>query len=81
MGTITILNGTILTPDATTSVWSLTNPLSRPGVIRFRNMTSLMQGIFTCTIPDDNGNQISLNVGLYPHGFNGEPNEVIVIFL
>ena len=75
VGTITILNGTILTPDVTTSVWNLTNPSSRPGVIRFQNLTSFTssdQGIFTCTIPDDNGNQISFNVGLYPHGFNGE---------
>ncbi|CAI8039192.1 Hemicentin-2, partial [Geodia barretti] len=31
------------------------------------------QGVYTCTIPDSNGNDISLNVGLYPPGFNVTP--------
>ena len=85
MGTITLQYGTTHTPTPFTAgigIWSLTNPFSRPGVILLRTwdiLTSSEQGIFTCTIPDDNGNQISLNVGLYPHGFNGEPNKVIVI--
>ena len=53
----------------------LTNPFQRPGVLRLRtNMNSLdasHQGMYTCIIPDSNGNIISINVGLYPHGFNG----------
>ena len=88
VGKITLQDGVMYTTPtpiaATIGVWILINPFSRPGVIRFRTwdpLTSSEQGIFICTIPDDNGNQISFNVGLYPHGFNGEPNKVIVIFL
>ena len=52
------------------------HPFNRPGVIRFRTLGLPLQdpdqGIYTCTIPDSNGRNISLNVGLYPPGFNGE---------
>ena len=51
----------------------LTNPFKRPGVLRLRTIMPLnasRQGMYTCIIPDSNGNIISINVGLYPRGFN-----------
>ena len=76
VGSIITSNGTIISPGTFTSPWFFTDPFSRPGALRLRlisdKLRSSHQGIYTCTIPDDNGNIISLNVGLYPHGFNGE---------
>ena len=83
VGTITTSGGAILTPDTATSTLSVTNPSMRPGVLCLRsvaaggttshNLTHGDQGIYTCNIPDDNGNVISLNFGLYPPEFDGEP--------
>ena len=30
------------------------------------------QGVYTCRIPDESGTMLSVNVGLYPAGFNSE---------
>ena len=84
MGSIITSNGINMTTSTVTSAWLLTNPFRRPGVLRLRSvletyravlpfpLQASQQGIHTCSIPDDNGNIISLNVGLYPYGFNGE---------
>ena len=78
VGDIIGRDGTMLTngaPLAGGSTWMVVNPFSRPGVLCVRAtgvLTAGDQGIYTCTIPDDSGNTIDLNVGLYPHGFNGE---------
>ena len=86
VGSITTPDGTILTPDTITSPLTLTNSFRRPGVLRLRSVDGTQylsqplpasaQGVYTCTIPDSNGSNISLNVGLYPPGFNGEPLEL-----
>ena len=87
VGSITTPDGMILTPDSTTSTLTLTNPFHRPGVLRLRSVDGTQplspgplpasaQGVYTCTIPDSSGKDISLNVGLYPPGFNGEPLEL-----
>lgn len=51
-------------------------PYNRPGTLRLRKRNNSMSlelaGIYTCIIPDNNGNNISINVGLYPYGFSGE---------
>ena len=83
VGSITTSGGDTLTPDMTPSTLKLNNPFSRPGVLRLQsivegkttshNLTHGDQGIYTCNIPDDNGNVISLNFGLYPAEFDGEP--------
>jgi len=78
VGEITGRDGTTLTDGtalASGGIWRVNNPFSRPGVLRVRAnsvLTAGDQGIFTCTIPDDNGNSIVINVGLYPSGFSGE---------
>ena len=77
VGNITIPNGTILTPYATIGALFFISPFDRPGVLRLRQTSYLpftvtYQGIYTCTIPDSNGIDISLNVGVYLPGFNGK---------
>ena len=48
---------------------------NRPGLIRLLNKANTFpsggKGIYTCNIPDSNENTISINVGIYPHGFIG----------
>ena len=71
LGVITGRDGNTLTSSG---IWTVDNPSSRPGVLQFRT-TSLIdadQGVYTCTVPDSNDNQIIINVGLYPTGFSGE---------
>jgi len=83
VGEITGRDGTTLTEGAALAgngTWRVVNPFSRPGVLRVRAigvLTAGDQGIYTCTIPDDSGNNIAINVGLYPSGFNGEYNAVL----
>ena len=78
VGEITGRDGTALYSGG---IWSVISPFSRPGVLRVRAtgvLTAGDQGIYTCTIPDDSGNSIAINVGLYPSGFSGE---LVVIYL
>ena len=80
VGTITASNGSTLN-FGSNDVWNLVNLKSRPGLLRLQtprdssnnpvSLTPLYQGIYTCTIPDDNGNDFILNVGLYPYNFDG----------
>ena len=79
VGMITGLDGNTL-PTGNTGdigIWRVNNPFRRPGVLRLQTIysasfTNADQGIYTCTIPDSNDNQININVGLYPFGFMGE---------
>ena len=76
-GSITTPSGLTLHPDLFYGIWILNKPFNRPGVFRFRNregrpLTTNEMGVYTCMIPDDNGNIISLNVGLYPNNFTSE---------
>ena len=82
--------GTITTSDEVTlntghnGIWNVAYPGNRPGFLRLQNrvpsggppmlLTASDQGIYTCNIPDDEGNDIILNVGLYPIDFNGKYN-------
>ena len=57
--------------------WEVVNPSSRPGVLRVwvnGRLSSGDQGVYSCTIPDFNGVLITINVGLYPNGYQGEWN-------
>ena len=77
---ITITDGTTLTVSGTNTddPWILASPSNRPGVLRLQTRTTSTlvtasdQGIYTCTIPDSNGNTFVFNVGLYPNGFSGK---------
>ena len=71
VGVITGLNGTTLTSG---SGWDVNNGGNVPGFIRATNyaFTASDQGIYTCTISDDNGNVMVFNVGLYSTAFSGE---------
>ena len=70
-GEITGLDGNTLTSG---SGWAVDNGANVPGFIRATNndFTASDQGIYTCTISDDNGNVMVFNVGLYPTAFSGE---------
>ena len=71
VGMITGLDGNTLTSG---SGWGVDNAANVPGFIRATNndFTASDQGIYTCTISDDNGNVMVFNVGLYPTEFSGE---------
>ena len=88
VGTIITPSGDILMPGNYTGVVNLAYPFNRPGILRLRTIQRIYsqssplpeshKGIYTCTIPDNNGHEISLNVGLYPVGFNGELSLCII---
>ena len=71
MGEITGLDGTTL---ISTNGWVVDDGANIPGFIRATNnaFTASDQGIYTCTISDDNGNVMIFNVGLYSTAFSGE---------
>ena len=74
VGGITGRDGTPLTNNEG-NVRAIVSIGGRPGFIRFRALYSFTtgdQGIYTCTIPDVNGVDIIINVGLYPNGFDGK---------
>ena len=76
VGMITGLDGNTL-PTGRTGVWNVIYPYNRPGVVRLHTssssfLTAADQGIYTCTIPDNNDNLFTFNFGLYPTGFTGE---------
>ena len=58
-------------------------PHNRPGLIRLLNKANTFpsegKGIYTCNIPDSNGKVISVNVGIYPHGFTGVRLHLVII--
>ena len=37
-------------------------------------ITDRQQGIYSCRIPDDNGMEIEIGIGIYPSGFNSKYN-------
>ena len=56
------------------SVASIGNPV-QPGSIRIRTVTSLTAadvGVYSCHIPDETGNDVDVNIGVYRNGFNSE---------
>ena len=67
----------VITTPAGASGWRTVYPFNRPGLLRYRREQLLPlpasdQGIYTCTISDSTGQNIVLNVGLYPPDFSGE---------
>ena len=77
VGSITTYNEVTLNFDYMGNLWRVHNPDSRPGVLRLQtkqsiSLTASDQGIYTCTIPDDNGNDFIFNVGLYSNDFDGK---------
>ena len=81
VGTITASNGDMFNIGIN-GIWRVFNLDNRPGFLRLQTrtqpttmlLTISTQGMYTCTIPDDEGNDIILNVGLYPSDFNSKYN-------
>ena len=75
VGTITASDGETL-DIGNNGIWNLANLGTRPGFLRLQAMSYSLthsdQGIYTCNIPDDNGNDFIFNVGLYPSDFTRE---------
>ena len=71
-GMITGRDGNTLT--SSNSDWFVNRGGNIPGFIRATTstFTASDQGIYTCTINDDNGNVMIFNVGLYLTAFSGE---------
>ena len=74
----------ITAPDGVSLSGRAVYPYNRPGLVRFRTQNNSPfpatdQGIYSCNIPDSNGHSISLNVGLYPPGFNGELTSTVMV--
>ena len=83
LGTVTTPAGHTLSPGDTTDSWSLSPPSHTPGLLSLITsapITPSQQGIYTCSLPDSNGNDIELNVGIYLYGFYGEhaANRIII---
>ena len=83
LGTVTTPAGHTLSPGDTTDSWSLSPPSHTPGLLSLITsapITPSQQGIYTCSLPDSNGNDIELNVGIYPNVFYGEhvANRIII---
>ena len=82
VGTITTSNGDTLNIGYNQDLWRVFNPANRPGSLRLQTrtqpttmfLTTSVQGIYTCTIPDHEDNDIILNVGLYPNDFDSKYN-------
>ena len=79
VGTITTNSGSEL-DTGPTGIWYVVHPSKISGVVRLQNrivsnmpmlITPSDQGIYTCNVTDDNGNDFIFNVGLYPSDFNG----------
>ena len=72
VGEIAGLDGTTLT--SSNNGWFVNRGGNIPGFICATKLTFTAgdQGIYTCTISDDNGNAMIINVGLYPTTFSGE---------
>ena len=78
LGMITGLDGNTLSSNGD---WIVDNPKNRPGVLqlRTRSLNTTDQGIYTCTVPDSNGNQIIISIGLYLTGFSGEKQYFVTL--
>ena len=71
VGEITGQHGAVLTPNGNWTVRR--NPSNQSGVVHVTgDLFTEEQGIYTCIIPDDNGNNITINVGIYSNGFNSK---------
>ena len=87
VGTITASNGDNLN-SGNNGIWRVQNIGNRPGIFGLQNrissdtlmvLTHSDQGIYTCNISDDNGNDFIFNVGLYPSDFNGKYYQISYI--
>ena len=68
-----VITGPDGNPLSSSDTWTVDNLNNRPGLrhLRTTSLTDADQGVYTCTVPDSNDNQIVINVGLYPTGFSG----------
>ena len=75
------LDGNRFTIGKTSGVFSVSQlggGSGQPGSLRFNNrvgvevLTADDEGVYTCRIPDETGNEVDVNIGVYQNGFNSE---------
>ena len=85
VGEFTTLTMSMSTPETSDPYVTLKYPSNQPGVIHLLNKINPIspegKGIYTCNIPDNNEKVISINVGIYPHGFTGAKQCLVVLSL
>ena len=80
VGQLVDLNGDTFNIGQTSGVFSVENTGSgsHPGSVQFRNragaetLTAADEGVYTCRIPDETGNVVDVNIGVYRNGFNSK---------
>lgn len=68
MGQIVAPNGSYITSSSCVTIGGVEDP----GYISLRLQSSGDQGVYSCAIPDENGVQQFLHVGIYYGAFNSK---------
>ena len=81
VGQLVALDGNTFNTGQSTGVFSIAsigNPV-QPGSVLFRNhannepaLTTADEGVYSCRIPDETGNEVDVNIGVYKNGFNSK---------
>ena len=76
IGDIIGLNGNALSIDSSgVTTGGLNVRRESPATVFVRNPASepaVDNGVYTCRIPDETGNDVDVNIGVYQNGFNSE---------
>ena len=80
VGQLVDLDGNTFNIGQTSGVFSVENTGSgsHPGSVQCRNrvgaetLTAAHEGVYTCRIPDETGNVVDVNTGVYRNGFNSK---------
>ena len=78
VGHLVDLDGNTFNIGQNSGVFSVENTGSgsNPGSVHFRNrvgaetLTAAHEGVYSCRIPDETGNVVDVNIGVYRNGFN-----------
>ena len=79
VGQLVDLDGNTFNIGKNSDVFRVELIAGAPSSLRFRNradteiaLTAADEGVYTCRIPDETGNDVDVNVGVYRNGFNSE---------
>ena len=80
VGQLVDLDGNTFNIGQNTGVFTVdTFGSSQPGSVQFHNrvgteaaLTAADEGVYTCRIPEETGNCVDVNIGVYQIGFNSE---------
>ena len=79
VGQLVDLDGNTFDIGQNMGVFSVLSIGNQPGSLRFLNrdgthpaLTAADEGVYSCRIPDETGNVVDVNIGVYRNGFNSE---------